>query len=316
MSQGFAKADFADPGWQDWTPVHSGGALVVGNGTEVARYTQIGTTVHFYYELTFGSTSSVGSVPEISLPVAAAATHDVGGNASMGMAWFKDNTSTDFAGRVAMYNTVDTMIAQIYNDSGARETISNVSSTVPFTWATGDVIFMEGTYEAATSALIGMGLNNDHGSLSGLTDDDHSAYPNYTEWADYTPTFGNVTIGNGTLVGRYTQIGGTVHVYGSLTFGSTSAVTGSATASIPITASSDYTAAIDAVGNSAFVESGGSRWTGLVTFNSGLATILLRLSLTSGSHQGEAVISASVPFTWGTGDVISWSLTYEAAAAI
>jgi hypothetical protein len=191
-----------------------------------------------------------------------------------------------------------------------------ITASVPMTWTTGDQIGVTFIYEAASSALIGMGLNNDHGSLSGLTDDDHSAYPNYTEWTDYTPSFTGITGGDGTLVGRYTQIGGTVHVYGSLTFGGTSSVTGAAAVSIPITASSDYTPAIDVVGQTAFVESGGSRWSGLVTFNSGLATVLLRLSLTSGTHQGEAVISSTVPFTWGSGDVIAWSLTYEAASAI
>ena len=50
-----------------WTPTVTN--FVKGNGTEVARYSQIGKTVFFEYSFTFGTTSSISGLPLISLPV-------------------------------------------------------------------------------------------------------------------------------------------------------------------------------------------------------------------------------------------------------
>jgi hypothetical protein len=57
-------------------------------------------------------------------------------------------------------------------------------------------------------------------------------------WVAYTPTLGNVSLGNGTVDFKYAQLGKVVHVRGILTFGSTTTVSGAITFSTPITAAS------------------------------------------------------------------------------
>ena len=57
---------------------------------------------------------------------------------------------------------------------------------------------------------------------------------------DYTPTFNNITVGNGTLVSKYVTSGDLVYVYVSLVFGSTTTYTGSNwEISVPVTAAAD-----------------------------------------------------------------------------
>jgi hypothetical protein len=129
-------------------------------------------------------------------------------------------------------------------------------------------------------------------------------------WTAYTPTFGNLTVGNGTINAAYKQLGKTVHVRISFTWGSTTSGTGSpTTVSIPITTKSD--ANLYGCGN-AYAENAGI--TGYVL------PILLEPAnnrfyigyITSNSVVG-AYVNNAQPFTWGTGDFFKCIFTYEAA---
>lgn len=54
-----------------------------------------------------------------------------------------------------------------------------------------------------------------------------------TAWASWTPTWTNITVGNGTLVAKYGQFGKLVFFRLHLTFGSTTAVSGNSAFSPP-----------------------------------------------------------------------------------
>jgi hypothetical protein len=56
--------------WQTWSPTLSN--LTQGNGTIEAKYIQIGKTVYFRFTFILGTTSAVGSIPTITLPVTSA----------------------------------------------------------------------------------------------------------------------------------------------------------------------------------------------------------------------------------------------------
>jgi hypothetical protein len=55
-------------------------------------------------------------------------------------------------------------------------------------------------------------------------------------WQNYTPTLGGITVGNGSIAGRYLKRGRTVDFSVLLTAGSTSAVTGLVTIGLPAAA--------------------------------------------------------------------------------
>ena len=147
----------------------------------------------------------------------------------------------------------------------------------------------------------------DHGTIAGLTDDDHSAYPNYTEWTSYTPTLTNMTLGNGTLTASFTQIGKTVHTRIHFILGSTSSIDAiNPLFSLPITAAT-YVANVDWVGGVCMLDTGTIRHFGSVTMNSTTAILMFT--------SGGASLSATVPMTWATGDSFGITFTYDAATA-
>jgi hypothetical protein len=127
--------------YQTWAPSYTN--LTIGNGTVVARYFQIGKFVDFIFEFTLGSTSSVGSAPVISLPVAGATTV----NSWNGTARFLDSGVTNFMGALNISSTG--IRPQAVNVSGTYADIQGgITATVPMTWTTGDVLSIGGTYEA------------------------------------------------------------------------------------------------------------------------------------------------------------------------
>lgn len=132
-------------------------------------------------------------------------------------------------------------------------------------------------------------------------------------WTNWTPTLAGMTLGNGTLTGKYKQIGKTVFFKIYMVFGSTSSVSGNTTFTLPVTAAA-YTTA------DTFLSVG----VGEVQ-DAGVASYLCRLRLNSttvcqiyvenaGSTYAQPTgFSSTIPHSWGTGDGWSATGTIEAA---
>lgn len=152
----------------------------------------------------------------------------------------------------------------------------------------------------------------DHGLLTGLTDDDHTQYvlESAVAWTTWSPTYTNLTVGNGTVTARYVQIEKTIHAYYSLTFGSTSAVSGDVGVSLPVAASASYIAATAPVGTAMFLDSGTARYNGTVSI---AATGFLVRAEDVATYVRQKTLSSTAPFVWTTSDVLAFSATYEAA---
>lgn len=133
--------------WQSWSPTYAN--LTVGNGTVVSKYAQDGKTVTFIYSLTWGSTSAftASSNIDISFPVTAAS--DMGPFTVLGNASYYTNGIAVFANGVTVLTSTTNMRPYALNASGTFLTVSQVNNTTPITWATGSVLFLQGTYEAA-----------------------------------------------------------------------------------------------------------------------------------------------------------------------
>ena len=131
-------------------------------------------------------------------------------------------------------------------------------------------------------ARLAVGANNaflkaDSTTASGLVWDNSA-------WTSYTPATVNLTVGNGTLVGRYKQIGKTVSWEVRFTLGSTSAISNDAFIEQP-------TAATSQGANALYVDSSAAGW-----FNGFWYGGYPRYQGTYGT------LSATVPFTWATSD--------------
>jgi hypothetical protein len=123
--------------WTNYTPTNSG--ITVGNGTQTARYTEVGKMVTVSYKFVLGSTSSVSGGVTIGLPfpnnsvaTCAVITTDVGAATYTSMGFSDSSTGGVLIRPVktnATYGTWDDTLG------GA------------FAWATADNIYFTITYE-------------------------------------------------------------------------------------------------------------------------------------------------------------------------
>jgi hypothetical protein len=133
--------------WTSYTPTIGGAGWALGNATVTGLYCQLGKTVQFAIRVVFGSTSTFGAGrPTLSLPVTATSA---AGNFDFltDVAYFDNSATLRYLGAADFSTTsVDLFV---WGSAGTYVSSLGVTSAVPFTWASTDVIYVSGTYEAA-----------------------------------------------------------------------------------------------------------------------------------------------------------------------
>ena len=131
------------------------------------------------------------------------------------------------------------------------------------------------------------------------------------EWSAWTPSYTNITKGNApSESARYTRIGDTVIAKFRLVFGSTSAMGTAHTISLPV--NSNHATGETPIGWGYAIEAGGSQYP-LIARQQAAGTVRLFAHDTTGSYAANAGLSSTVPFTWGTSDILRFTVVYEAA---
>jgi hypothetical protein len=127
-------------------------------------------------------------------------------------------------------------------------------------------------------------------------------------WTTWTPTLGNMVIGNGTIVARYQQTAKVINFSIKVTFGSTTTISNSPSITLPVSANSQayFVCQITDSGVAGYTANG-------IIPTADLSKIYLDLIDTTSSRAASAVFSATSPFTWGTNDNFSISGSYEVA---
>lgn len=129
-----------------WTAVTSNPSL--GNGAVVGRYKQFGKTVQVYARLTTGSTSGYGSGGwRLSLPTAAGTPSTVTDH-RIHAQYFDASAGVYYPGQCQVSDSGYVNL-QHFAVTGSNIRTVNADSTGPFTWATGDIIYVFGMYEVA-----------------------------------------------------------------------------------------------------------------------------------------------------------------------
>ena len=126
-----------------------------------------------------------------------------------------------------------------------------------------------------------------------------------TSW---TPTWNNLTVGNGTTIAEYQRIGNLVFCYIQFTLGSTSAVTGDVYFSLPVgTTKRPYF-----TGNAYYVDTGTTQFGGCTELFG--ANGYFRLSGTGGTYINPTVsLNTTVPHVWANTDIMQAYFYYEVA---
>lgn len=132
--------------WESYTPTLAN--ITLGNGTVVAAFQRIGRTIHYRIKFTFGSSSSMGSNPTVTLPVACIAAYGAETD-TLGQVQISDAGTADFVGIARLVNTT-TVRLMVVGVAGTYGNHVGFTATVPMTWATNDGFAVVGTYEAAS----------------------------------------------------------------------------------------------------------------------------------------------------------------------
>jgi hypothetical protein len=122
-------------------------------------------------------------------------------------------------------------------------------------------------------------------------------------WTAWTPSRSGVTIGNGVEVARYMLVGKTCAINYRLTLGTTSSVSGDIQISLPFGektvlypfGSFSGPSNVDVASNITVVST----------------TMYLRAINVSGTYASTTNCSATIPFTWATGNTIQAAFVYE-----
>ena len=228
-----------------------------------------------------------------------------------------DNTDLVKNGALAIrtaVNAIDASMADLKGGTTGQVLAKATNTDMDFSWVAQDdsnaiqnaIVDAKGDLIAATAndtpARLAVGANDliltaASGEATGLK------YAG--AWTTWSPTLNNVTIGNGTLSARYAQTGKVVTFSLTFTFGSTSAITGSPNFALPSTPNSNFSSFCNLLDTgtavyfaNGFYQSGG---------------VFLDVLNASGTYVGASAFSATVPFTWTTGDKIIVNGTYEVA---
>ena len=131
-------------------------------------------------------------------------------------------------------------------------------------------------------------------------------------YTSYTPTFSDITLGNGTVTSYYCRVNKLVHYWGRLTFGSTTSITATGPQiSLPVNQATAMPAQQFPMGSTVYLDaSAGARYIGQAAYNNAGSFRLWTLA-TGVSYTTQSAISSTIPMTWTTSDTISWNIEYE-----
>ena len=164
------------------------------------------------------------------------------------------------------------------------------------------------------------------GMIAVLKDSDGVFMYNGTAWiqdsgiaayTSFTPTLGGWTLGNGTFLAYYKVLGKMVHYYGRFTFGSTSSVPASGAFTVTLPETSRFAAESIQIGLGRFIDVSASiNVVGQTAMQSSTVMAVQweeMQALNNYVNRQNWNTGVTLPFTFATGDFVSWDVVYERA---
>jgi hypothetical protein len=193
-----------------------------------------------------------------------------------------------------------------YSASGATGTtttnlVFSTSPTITTPSITGDATLSTGNVVQGTAAK---GFNfTANTAQAGMT----SQLLGWYEEGTWTPTFTNLTLGNGTAQARYTRTGREVTVQVYVLWGSTTSASGAwYVTNLPFTPAATHKSY--GVGN--ILDSGIENYTCLAIINESSTNLFFAAMGAATVYTTYTNVTATVPIVWGASDAVRVSVTY------
>jgi len=131
-------------------------------------------------------------------------------------------------------------------------------------------------------------------------------------WQNWTPTWTNLTVGNGTVEAKYTQIGKTIIGRAIVTFGTTTSVGGAVSFTMPVTAatSAASTGGLQIGSGTALIA--GTIY-GIFTYFISTTSIGVRTFNIAATYPVHTDLTAAIPGTWANTSILAVEFFYEVA---
>lgn len=135
----------------------------------------------------------------------------------------------------------------------------------------------------------------------------------FPQYFNFTPSWTNLTTGNGTLnYARFSMRGTRLDLRVKFTFGSTSSISGNVSFATPVALSSNYGSTDTVLGMALIVDASATKYVAVASPNSTTGIFIFSQSV-SGSLIIRNALSSTVPMTWTTSDAIDLTCEYEVA---
>jgi len=236
-----------------------------------------------------------------------------GGSSGSVTIGIQDGTTTQ-KGAVQLENSTSstsTTTAAVPASVKSAYDLANAAIPKSLVDAAGDII-----YATADNTVARLGIGTAGQILkvnSGATAPEWGSASSYT-WTNYTPTWTNLTVGNGTVVARYLKVDKLMTVYVLLTFGSTTSISSAVVQfTVPEATTSNWQYAPIFLWQAG--DYGSNSYAGSAYFEGSTTKVGLYIWKANATYISTSVdaITSTVPHTWTTNDTIAISFTYEVA---
>jgi hypothetical protein len=202
--------------------------------------------------------------------------------------------------------------ASTFTIAGVDRTATYTAGTrLKFTQTTDKYAVVTGS-SFSTNTTVTIAVNDDYTIANAAITAPYYSYAanpqGYPGWFDFTPTWGNITKGNGISNGRFHIIDRTIQIEARIVLGSTSSVTGVVSLTTPVT--ENMAPYYRPIGFAVLDDDNGNAYLGSVR-GADTTTLLVETTNIAGTFPTFDAVDATTPFTWTTSDSISVHCEYQ-----